>query len=185
MPLATRAITVVVLPFALGACDSLRPPDPASISARSGDVPAAIAAPSGATLALTLKGSGLQNYECRTKADAAGGYDWVLVSPEAVLRDQADGVVGRHYAGPTWEYGDGSKVTGKVLATVPAPQAGNLPWLLLQGTAAATPGALAGVTHVQRVDTVGGVAPSDSCSGALAGARQAVRYSADYVFYRR
>ena len=147
------------------------------------DVPAAIAVPSGHTLALTLKGNGLQNYECRVKADAAGGYDWVFVAPEAALRDK-DAIVGRHYAGPTWEYGDGSKVAGKVLANVAAPTAGNIPWLLLQGTASPAPGRLAGTTYVQRVNTTGGVAPSDVCNASTAGTKKDVRYSADYLFYK-
>lgn len=176
---------IVVMPLVLSACDTVRPPATGVVSAKPADVPAAIAAPSNSTRALTLKGSGVQHYECRTKADSAGAYDWVFVAPEAALRDRTDAVVGKHYAGPTWEYGDGSKVTGKVLATAPAPEPGNIPWLLLQGAAAATPGALAGVTHVQRVDTVGGVAPSDPCTAALAGTRTAVRYSANYVFYKR
>jgi len=147
------------------------------------DVPAAIAVPSSSKLAFTLKASGLQNYECRAKADAAGGYDWVFVAPEAALRDK-DAIVGRHYAGPTWEYGDGSKVTGKVVANVTSPTAGNIPWLLLQGNAAPTPGRLAGTTYIQRVNTSAGVAPSDPCTAATAGTKKEVRYTADYLFYK-
>ena len=126
----------------------------------------------------------MQNYECRTAAGAAGGYDWILVAPEAVLRDAGGILVGKHYGGPSWEYGDGSKVTGKVLATAPAPQAGNVPWVLLQGTAAATPGQLAGITYVQRTNTSGGTSPSDSCGATTIGTRKSVRYTADYLFYK-
>jgi hypothetical protein len=148
------------------------------------NVPAAIATPSGNKLAFTLRGSGVQNYECRAKADAAGGYDWVFVAPEAALYDRSDALVGRHYGGPTGEYGDDSKVTGKVVADAPAPAAGNIPWLLLSGTPTARGGVLAGVTYVQRVNTHGGVSPSDTCSAATAGTRKGVRYSADYLFYK-
>ena len=148
------------------------------------DVPAAIAVPSGNRLALTLKAVGLQNYECRARHDAPGSYDWAFVAPEAALKDRGDVLVGRHYAGPTWEHGDGSRVVARVVAPAPAPQAGNIPWLLLQGTPAATPGTFAGVTFVQRVRTVGGTAPSDPCGAATIGTKTSVRYSADYLFYR-
>ena len=114
----------------------------------------------------------------------AGGFDWVFVSPDAVLKDQGGAIVGRHFAGPSWEYGDTSKVTGKVIASAPAPQAGNIPWLVLQGTAASTPGVLAGVTYIQRTNTVGGTAPSETCSAATAGTKRSTRYTADYLFYK-
>lgn len=183
MNMSIRPLFVVALPFAMAACTSS---GPQTIGAASGPsaIPSAIAAPSSAVLALTLKGAGVQHYECRARADAAGGYDWVFVAPEAVLKDQGDAIVGRHFAGPAWEYGDGSQVTGKAIATSAAPQAGNIPWLLLKGTAAQTPGVLAGVTYIQRTDTNGGTAPADICNAATSGARKSVRYTADYRFYK-
>ena len=171
----TSRLAVLCLPVALTACSGL------GMSGVS-TVPAAIAVPSGNTLAFTLKGTGFQNYECR--AATAGGYEWAFVSPEAALRDKGDALVGRHYGGPTWEHGDGSKVTGKVLANAPAPVAGNIPWLLLQGTSGAMPGMLKGVTYVQRINTDGGTAPSTPCSAAAAGSKTQVRYSADYLFFK-
>ncbi len=183
---------LALLPLTLAACSGMNSSgspsgttgaDPADMQPLGG-IPAAIAAPSGSKLVATLKGSGLQHYECKARGDAAGGYDWAFVAPEAVLRDRGDAIVGRHYAGPTWEYGDGSKVVGKLLASTPAPNPGNLPWLLLQGTAAATPGALAGVDRVQRIATSGGTAPSEPCTRATAGTKSSVRYTADYLFYR-
>ena len=155
-----RPLAIAALPLAVVACSSMSP-GTAGTTAGPTEIPSAIAAPSGATLAVTLKGAGVQNYECRPKADAAGGYDWVFVAPEAVLKDRSDAIVGRHFAGPTWEYGDGSQVTGKVLATVSAPQAGNIPWLLLSATAGGS-GRFSGITHVLRVNTQGGVAPAAS-----------------------
>ena len=108
----------------------------------------------------------------------------MFVAPEAALKDSGGALVGRHNAGPTWEHADGSKVVGKVVASSPAPQAGNIPWLLLQATAAPSPGALAGVTHVQRVATSGGIAPSDACAATSIGTKKSVRYTADYLFYK-
>jgi hypothetical protein len=174
----TRVISGTVAASVIAGCSGMGP-----TTSSSSALPAAIAVPSGATLAVTLKGSGLQNYECRAKADAAGGYDWAFVGPEAALRDKSDALVGRHSAGPQWEYGDGSKVTGKLVADAPAPKPGNIPWLLLKGTATGT-GVLSGVTYVQRTNTEGGVAPSDVCNASATGTRRAVRYSADYLFYK-
>jgi hypothetical protein len=174
-----RSFVVAAMPLTLTACGMF-----GSGGSSGPEIPAAIAVPTSATLAVTLKGSGMQNYECRSKAGAAGGYDWVFVAPEAALRDKSDALVGRHFAGPSWEYGDDSKVTGKVLADAPAPEAGNIPWLLLKGTAAPLPGVFNGVTYIQRISTSGGTAPSDACSAATAGAKKGVRYSADYLFYK-
>ena len=175
-----RPLAVAALPLGLAACSGM---GSMGLMNRP-DVPAAIAVPSGNRLVLTLTGSGLQNYECRAKAGAAGGYDWTLVSPEAALRDKSGALVGRHYGGPTWEHADGSKVTGRQLASVPAPTPGNIPWLLLQGTSSAGNGAFNGVTYVQRINTRAGTAPSDTCDASASGSRKQVRYSADYLFYK-
>ncbi len=179
-----RNIMYAAVVFAVAGCSTSGGPlSSSSPSAADDRVPAAIAAPTGAKLAMTLKGSGLQNYECRPKAGVAGGFDWTLLGPEAALRDKSDALVGRHYAGPTWEYADGSKVTGTVVADAAAPASGSIPWLLLKGTSSGN-GAFAGTTYVQRIATSGGTAPSEPCNASLAGTKKATRYSADYRFYK-
>jgi hypothetical protein len=40
-----------------------------------------------------------------------------------VLRSRSGRILAKHYAGPTWEASDGSKVVGEVAAKSPAPQA--------------------------------------------------------------
>ena len=174
-----RPLAIAALPITLAACSGLG----SMGMMKSPEVPAAIAVPSGNKVAYTLKGSGLLNYECRAKADASG-FDWALASPEAVLRDKNDAIVGKYYGGPTWEYGDGSKVTGKQLATAPAPAAGNIPWQLVQANPSPGNGTLNGVTYIQRINTNAGTAPSDPCSSATVAGKKQVRYSADYVFYK-
>ena len=179
-----RPLAAGLLSLALAACTSVAPTVPRDApAARTDDVPAAIAVPSGSRLAVTLKAAGLQNYECRAKPGTSGDFAWTFVSPEAALKDDSDKLVGRHYGGPSWEHGDGSKVTGTVLATAPASMVGDIPWLLLKGDASGS-GVLAGVTYVQRLHTNGGVAPSDPCGAPTIGTRKAVRYTADYLFYR-
>jgi hypothetical protein len=173
----TAVVTTAALAAVLAACA-------ATPSAAPTVVPAAIAVPMGNKLAFTLKGSGLLNYECRAKAEAPGGAEWALVAPEAVLKNSSDAIVGKYYAGPTWEHGDGSKVTGKQLAVSPAPVSGNIPWQLVQAAPATGAGLLVGVTYIQRVNTVAGVAPSEPCTTAVVATKRQVRYSADYLFFK-
>ena len=45
-------------------------------------------------------------------------------------------------------------------------------------------GALTGVSHVQRVATRGGVAPSLPCTSDGLGRREVVQYQADYIFWK-
>lgn len=148
------------------------------------EVPSALAVPAGNKVAFMYKGSGLLNYECRAKADAPSEFSWVLASPDAALKDKNDALVGKYYGGPTWEHADGSKVTGKQLAVSPAPTAGNIPWQLVQATPSAGSMTMNGVTYIQRVNTMAGVAPADPCTAAVVASKKQVRYSADYYFYK-
>ena len=170
-----RTLAAIAIPLAVVACGSVPSKGTTENTLAASNVPAALAVPSGNKLAFKLRGSGVQNYECRAKAGAPGGHEWTLTGPEAALYDRSDTLVGRHYAGPTWEYGDDSKVTGKVLADAAAPTAGSVSWLLLQGTPANRGGVLSGVTYIQRVNTDGGVAPSDACTSATVGTKKGVR----------
>src|SRR5881227_100068 len=73
-------------------------------------LPDAIAAP-GETIVLALHAEGAQIYECKAGAD--GKLAWAFREPIATLLAGGK-TVGRHYAGPTWEYTDGSAVLAKV-----------------------------------------------------------------------
>jgi hypothetical protein len=44
-------------------------------------------------------------------------------------------------------------------------------------------GAMMGITYIQRLNTNGGAAPADACNASTTGAKNAVRYTAEYVFY--
>jgi hypothetical protein len=141
-------------------------------------LPEAIAAP-GETAILTLHAEGAQVYECKTSAD--GALAWVFREPIATLF--SDGKTGgRHYAGPTWEYTDGSAVVGQVLGTAPGQVAMDIPWLKLGVTSRRGNGVLSPATTVQRINTAGG-----KLNGACykAGTYESVPYSADYVFLRK
>jgi len=111
------------------------------------------------------------------------GSAWVFVAPEAVLyaNEDYDGVVAIHYAGPTWESNSGSKVVGvRAAGCTPDPSA--IPWLRLNAVTAEGPGIFHRVTSIQRVNTVGGIAPATP--GTAVGQEARVPYKAEYVFYR-
>ena len=182
MNMPMRSLCVAASVFAFAACSTLESTSQ-DTAARADDIPAAIAVPSGNRLTIRLTGFGSQIYECRVRGKAAG-YDWVLAAPEAVLKDRSGAILGRHFEGPTWEHGDGSRVTGKLIADTAAPGPGDIRWLLLQGVGTSAPGVLAGATYVQRIETQGGIAPSEACSQGKAGVKRSVPYSADYLFYR-
>lgn len=169
------SIVLSVASALLAACTSSTP---------APDVPQAVAAPAGNKPAMTLNGAGLLTYECRAKAGAADTFEWAFAGPDAKLTDKGGKVVGKYYGGPTWEHSDGSKVTGKQLAISPA-SPGNIPLQLVQASPASGSGAFNGVTYIQRVNTKGGVAPSDPCDATTLGAKKTVNYSADYVFYKQ
>ena len=141
-------------------------------------VPDAIAAP-GESVILTLHAEGAQVYDCKAGADGKPG--WSFREPIATL--MADGkTVGRHYAGPNWEYSDGSAVAAKAAGNAPGATANDIPWLKLTVVSQRGNGVLTGITTVQRINTQGG-----KLDGACdkPGATRSAPYSADYVFLRK
>lgn len=145
------------------------------------DVPDAIAVPAGLELALFAHGSGSQIYTCQAGQD--GKFAWTLKAPEAELRDRKDQVIGRHFAGPAWKLNDGSEVTGKAVGHVDSPDAGSIPWLLVNVVSHAGTGLLTKVTTIQRLHTHGGKPPAVGCDASHKDAETKSSYTADYYFY--
>jgi hypothetical protein len=133
------------------------------------------------SLAMIVPAKGVQVYECR--ANGEGRYEWAFVGPEAELFDRRGAAIGRHYGGPHWEAADGSKVVGKVSERSEAPAAGAIPWLLLEAKSVGPDGMFSKITSIQRVNTIGGVAPKEGCSQATAGKPARIPYAADYCFF--
>jgi hypothetical protein len=147
-------------------------------------LPAAVQVPAGHKVAMETVGAGDITYECRAKANAAGEYEWVFVGPDAKLMDRGGKTVGKYYGPPaTWESMDGSKLTGAQLAVSPA-AAGSIPLQLVKANPAMGSGSMSGVTYIQRVATRGGLAPAMACAATNMGAKQVVKYQADYIFYK-
>jgi len=147
-------------------------------SAAETPLPDAIAAP-GETVALTVHAEGAQVYECKAGAD--GKLAWAFREPIATLFVDGE-TIGRHYAGPNWEHGDGSAVVGKASGNAPGATADDIPWLKLQVVSSRGSGVLTGVTTVQRINTKGGKFES-ACDKA--GGFKSAPYAADYVFLRK
>ena len=155
VPTATPAGALASRQPDLGDCGKLKPP-------------------AGSTLAFHVYARGVQIYRWI-------GTSWMLVGPDALLSADAEGrsTVGTHYVGPTWETNSGSKVVGTVIDRCTVPN--GVQWLSLAAKSAG-PGVFQGVTFIQRVNTVGGTAPSSG--GTFTGQEITVPYSAEYFFYR-
>lgn len=150
-------------------------------------VPENIRVPANQTLSLEAHAIGVQIYDCKPSKDDPARFEWVFRAPEADLYDVTGKRIGKHYAGPTWESNDGSKAVGQVVATNDGPDAKAIPWLLLgvKSTSAATSGigVLQRTVSVQRIETVGGIAPAEGCSAAQAQKEARVPYTATYDFF--
>jgi hypothetical protein len=111
------------------------------------------------------------------------GTSWDFVAPSARLFADSEyhGEVGIHYAGPTWESHSGGKVIASRLESC-APDPTAIAWLLLQTVSTEGPGIFDRVTYIQRVNTAGGLPPTDP--GPFVGAEEEVPYTAEYYFYR-
>ena len=100
------------------------------------------------------------------------------------------------FGSPTWQSSyDSSVVWAKALKSIPAgtdpscSHTGAIPCLLLQSIGSQQGptggGLMTKTTYIQRLNTTGGVAPSEGCSVASdVGKQKLVPYTADYYFFR-
>jgi hypothetical protein len=132
-------------------------------------------------LAFYYDAIGVQIYSCQATET---GYAWTFQAPEANLFDRKGRLVVKHYGGPTWEaVSDQSKVVAKKLEEFSA-RTDAIPELLLQASAHDGKGQMDDVSYIQRLETLGGLAPSSGCDAAHVGATARVDYTATYFFYR-
>jgi predicted RecA/RadA family phage recombinase len=134
-------------------------------------IPPQLAVPAGQRLIASMEvARGSQVYTCTNGT-------FTLLEPAAVLRNGKELVL--HTRGPEWvSANDGSAVAGSVVASAPRPNA--VPELLLKSTSNRGTGIFGNVDYIQRLETVGGVAPAGTCR---AGSQVAVAYHAQYRFY--
>lgn len=165
--IALAALLVTAGTASLVHADTIQPPAGAE----------GIAPPAGHHPFLVLHARGVQTYTCTAEGT------WSTASvPQADLYLDNGLVLGTHFGGPTWQLRDGSRTNGaKLKGMTVDPTA--VAWLLLQAVNP-MPGAegdrLAKTTYIQRVNTVGGLAPAGGCT---VGTTISIPYEADYYFY--
>ncbi|WP_296001794.1 DUF3455 domain-containing protein [Rugamonas sp.] len=163
------AVTALAAPFAVCAAD-IAVPDPLQVAP-------------GQKLVLDVRGVGVQIYVCSALAADASRFEWHFKAPEAELYEGDGRKVGKHYAGPTWESNDGSKVVGAVKAHQDDARGAAIPWLLLNAKSTQGAGMFGKVDAIQRLATEGGLAPKDGCGAAQLGQELRVPYQAVYRFF--
>jgi hypothetical protein len=151
-------------------------------------VPAGLEVPAGNRAFREGDAIGTQDYICLPSG-------WTFFGPQATLFNERDKQIITHFLSPnpfengtprvTWQDSeDTSKVWGSALRAVTV-DPGAIPWLLLQVVGAQdgpTGGdELSETTYIQRLNTVGGLAPSTPCT---VGMMALVPYTADYFFYK-
>jgi hypothetical protein len=138
------------------------------------------AVPPGARLILEAAAQGVQIYTCEKASD---GYRWAFTAPDAALFDETGRQIGTHFAGPSWQLLDTSKIIGEVVAQAPAPEPHAIAWLLLRTKSHEGSGVLNNVELVRRTDTLGGAPPATACDATQTGTQARMRYTAHYLFY--
>jgi len=151
-----------------------------SFSTAAQQIPPQLQPTANEQLLLQLHAKGDQIYICQ---EGATQFAWALKAPDAQLFDNDGKPFGKHFAGPSWEAKDGSRVTGKAVANVPSPDPDSIPWLLVNIVSHEGTGVLSRATSIQRLNTKGGKAPTSGCDSVNAGKEVRVPYSADYLFY--
>jgi Protein of unknown function (DUF3455) len=151
--------------FVAGLCGAQTPPS----------VPDDLKPPATEKLARQARGEGDQIYTC-------DGSSWMLTGPDAKLFDESGKQVGSHFAGPTWEWSDGSRIVGRPVANA-TPDPDSIPWLLLTATDHQGNGVLQKVSSIQRLSTKGGKAPANGCDVSHKSEKVRAHYTAVYYFY--
>lgn len=138
-----------------------------------------IAVPEGHKLAFHTYAKGVQVYRWNSLTFA-----WDFDGPRAALfaEESFHGEVGNHFPGPNWQSKSGSRVKAMAeLGRACQPDMSAITWLRLISTETTEAGIFKGITYIQRVNTTGGLKPTEP--GTLGEVRE-VEYTAEYYFYR-
>jgi Protein of unknown function (DUF3455) len=153
---------------------------PLCIQLAAQDIPPSIRVPENERMLLRVHAKGDQVYTCQQGVTRNA---WRLKEPDAQLFDRDGKLVGKHFAGPSWQMNDGSKVRGAAEASAPSPDKNSIPWLRVKVVSHEGSGLLSPVTAIQRINTKGGAASDTGCDESHGGKELRVPYEADYVFY--
>jgi len=189
----TRRILLIACATTLAVAFTVALPQPAHAA---DPVPNNIKVPRGNQAFLEAHAVGTQNYICLPSG-------WTFFGPQATLFDDLNEQVITHFlssnpdergtARATWQDSqDTSAIWAMSIESSSNPDfvaEGAIPWLLLLVVGAQdgpTGGnTLTATTFIQRVNTIGGTAPSTGCTLSTdVGKKALVPYVADYVFYK-
>jgi Protein of unknown function (DUF3455) len=162
-------------------------------------VPADLEVPAGNEAFLLGRGVGTQNYVC-VPSPSIGHVAWTLFTPQATLFNDQREQITTHFFSPnpdeggivraTWEDSlDTSMVWARAIGSASvSPNA--IAWVLLEvvGVQAGPTGgnSFSGTTFIQRLNTVGGLAPATGCDLPTDIGHEAfMPYTADYFFFRK
>ena len=142
-------------------------------------VPTTLVPPAGNVLTSVFKARGVQVYGCTTGT-------WALIEPAASLTgitlNPARPAAAIHFRGPSWQSdSDGTLVEGMTPVSAPSATPNSIPQLLVTAKLTRGSGVFGGVTFIQRLNTVGGIAPTRACTATDTAA---VSYRADYRFFK-
>jgi hypothetical protein len=189
-----RYATVVLLAFLIALpriAHAQRPTPP--------PVPPEIEVPPGYRPFLAGHAVGTQGYVC---VAVGAKFRWAAFGPQATLFNDDGKQQLTHFLNPTpysllpnptWLHSrDSSAVWGQLVASSSDPNyvaADAIPWLLLEavvvGEGPTGGNALMVTRYIQRLNTIGGIAPSTGCAAAADIAQRAlVPYEADYFFFK-
>lgn len=152
-------------------------------------IPEILNVPEGNKLVLQTFAKGVQIYEVKRKATDPNAFEWVNIAPSATLYAKPEFVnpLIDHFAGPSWQFIKGPEKGETVVATrsqgITVDQTA-IQWLLLEAVKdRSTPDNK--ITFVQRICTVGGLAPTTVPSEANLGQIDSTPYTASYLFYEK
>ena len=203
----TRRIPFIGSLTALGMVFAIALPQAAQAqSVTPPPVPDNIQVPAGNEAFLLGRGVGTQNYVCQP-ASSLGRVAWTLFTPQATLFNDQGAQLTTHFFSPNpFEFTPGPLANGLVRATWQDSVDTSIVWAKAIGAATVNPDAIAWVllemagvqagptggrtlavtTFVQRLNTVGGLAPATGCDIPTdVGNKAFVPYTADYFFYKK
>lgn len=154
---------------------------PATVNADT-SMPEQIRVPAGNKPVLSVHAKGDQIYQCSVDNNK---YAWKIQAPDARLYDAQGQIVGNHYAGPVWEYKEGSRIVGRIVNKIDIAPKSSISWLLVEVIGHKGNGLFSDVKYINRINTHGGLPPLSGCDANHLGSEKRVPYKADYIFYAK
>ncbi len=145
-------------------------------------IPEQIRVPAGNKSVLSVHAKGDQIYQCSVDNNK---YAWKIQAPDARLYDAQGRIVGNHYAGPVWEYKEGSRIVGRIVNKIDIAPKSSISWLLVEVIGHKGNGLFSDVKYINRNNTHGGLPPLSGCDANHLGSEKRVPYTADYIFYAK